>query len=219
MHRTLLLVLLSAIFASAEVTPYAGAIGGISTLSADAGAQATGTSLSLSSYSPDNGPALNVFVGLHLHNYFSVQADYIWNRNDLLLSSTSSASNTFYQQERSSSQNAAVADFLIYFRRRGSRIRPYLGTGGGLLHLTSTAGAFLQTSGTPALPPASFSSTRPLFRSHVGIDVRLASKIDFRYSFSESLSKNDISRHLSPPAPRRLANFQNLFGFVFRFRD
>ncbi len=205
--------------AAAQIQPYAGAIGGISTLSADAGAQATGTSLSLSSYSPDNGGALNVFVGLHLHNYFSAQADYIWNRNDLLLSSTSSGSTTSYQQARSSSQNAAVLNFLIYFRRRGSRIRPYLGTGGGVLHLTSTAGGFLQTSGTPALPPASFSATRPLFRSHVGIDVRLASKIDFRYSFSESLSKNDISRHLSPPAPRRLANFQNLFGFVFRFRD
>lgn len=70
---------------------------------------------------------------------------------------------------------------------------------------------------TPLLPSASFSSNRPVFRSHVGIDLRLARHWDFRYSFSEMIGKNDISKHLFPPAPRRLANFQNLFGFVFRF--
>lgn len=62
-----------------------------------------------------------------------------------------------------------------------------------------------------------FSAKRPVLRSHVGFDVSLVRKLDFRYSFSESLSKNDISKHLSPPTPRRLANFQNLFGFVVRF--
>jgi hypothetical protein len=49
------------------------------------------------------------------------------------------------------------------------------------------------------------------------MDIRLASHLDFRYSFSEFIGKNDISKHLSPPAPRRLANFQNLFGFAYRF--
>lgn len=201
---------------SAEVVPYIGAIGGVSTLSADAGSRSDSAGLSLSSYSPQNGGALNVFAGLHLRNYFSIQANYIWNQNDLVLNSTSSASGTFYQQARISSQRAAVFDFLIYFRRRSSRIRPYLGTGGGVMHLTSTETRLLQSGGTPALPPATFSATRPLFRSHVGIDLRLSHRLDFRYRFSESLSKNDISRHLSPPAPRRLANFQNLFGFVLR---
>jgi hypothetical protein len=203
--------------ASAEVAPYVGAIGGISTLSADAGARATTSGLSLSSYSPQNGGALNLFVGLHLHNYFSLQADYIWNENDLVLNSAASGSKTFYQQERSSTQQAGVLDFLIYFRRRGSRIRPYLGTGGGILHLSSRAGPLLGSGRAPVLPPAAFSATRPLFRSHVGIDLRLSHRVDLRYSFSESLSKNDLSKHLSPPAPRRLANFQNLFGFVVRF--
>jgi hypothetical protein len=49
------------------------------------------------------------------------------------------------------------------------------------------------------------------------MDIRIFGKLDFRYSFSELIGKNDISKHLSPPAPRRLANFQNLFGFVVRF--
>lgn len=220
MHHILLVCCLCAglgSFSFAKVVPYVGAIGGVSTLSADAGSQATISGLSLSSYSPQNGGALNVFAGLHLHNYFSIQADYIWNQNGLVLSSTSSSSNTFYQQLRTSSQHAAVFDFLIYFRRRNTRIRPYLGTGGGILHLTSTESELLGSAGVPALPPSKFSATRPLFRSHVGIDVRLSHSLDFRYSFSESLSKNDISKHLSPPAPRRLANFQNLFGFVVRF--
>ncbi|HET7208734.1 MAG TPA: hypothetical protein VFI95_19305 [Terriglobales bacterium] len=217
MRLTIFLFCVVASFVQAEVVPYVGIIGGISTLSADAGSRSTPSGLSLSAYSPQNGGALNVFAGLHLHNYFSIQADYIWNQNDLVLSSASSASNTFYQQVRASSQHAAVFNFLIYFRRRSSRIRPYLGTGGGILHLSSTESVLLRFAGRPAIPPSTFSATRPLFRSHVGIDLRLFHRLGFRYSFSESLSKNDISKHLSPPAPRRLANFQNLFGFVVGF--
>jgi hypothetical protein len=204
-------------FAEASVTPYAGVIGGIATLSADAGSQLTSSGLALSSYSPQNGGAINIFAGAHFHNYFSAQANYIWNENDLLMSSASSDASTFYQQSRSSSQHALIADFLIYFRKRGSRIRPYLGTGSGVVHLSSTAKTVLRSGGSPVLPPSSFSSNRPVLRSHVGIDVRLSSRLDFRYSFSETIGKNDISKHLSPPAPRRLANFQNLFGFVVRF--
>lgn len=208
---------LSVKIASAEIAPYAGAIGGVATISADAASQPVGSGLSSSSYSPSNGGAVNVFAGVYLHNYFALQANYIWNENNLLLSSTSSESNAFYQESRSSSQQAAIADFLIYFRRTGSRIRPYLGTGGGFSHLSSTQQRVLSESGNPTLPPSSFRANSPLFRSHVGIDLRVARRVDFRYSFSEMIGRNDISKHLSPPASRGLANFQNLFGFVFRF--
>jgi hypothetical protein len=201
----------------ASVTPYIGAIGGIATLSADAGSRSSGHGLMLSSYSPQNGGALNVFAGAHLHDYFSLQLNYIWNRNDVLLNSSGSGSSAFYQQTRSSSQHAAVLDFLLYFRNRSNWIRPYLGTGGGLIHLSSSAERLLASGGSPVLPPSTFSSIRPVFRSHVGVDVRISHRFNFRYSFSEFIGKNDISKHLSPPAPRRLANFQNLFGFVLRF--
>jgi hypothetical protein len=204
-------------FVSAEVVPYGGTIGGVATLSADAASQMSGNGLSSSSYSPHNGGAVNIFAGVQLHNYFALQANYIWNENNLLLSSTSSGSNTFYQESRSSSQQAVIGDFLIYFRKSGSRMRPYLGTGGGFSHLSSTQRRLLSENGDPALPPSSFSSNGPVFRSHVGIDLRVARRVDFRYSFSETIGKNDISKNLSPPASRRLANFQNLFGFVFRF--
>lgn len=218
MNRAVFLLLtVSAVRVSASIFPYAGAIGGIATLSADAGSQATVQGLSLSAYSPANGGALNVFAGAHLHKYFSIQADYIWNKNDVVLSSTSSTGGTFYEQARTTSHKAFLLDFLIYFRRRDSRIRPYLGTGGGVTRLSSVAESLLRSGGTPSLPPSSFVSTRPVFRSHVGIDLRLYRNLDFRYSFSEMIGKNDISRHLSPEAPRRLANFQNLFGFVIRF--
>jgi hypothetical protein len=220
MHRTLVFsafLITLALSASAQTEPYAGVIGGVATLSADVGSQTTGLGLSLSSYAPANGGALNVFAGAHLHNYFSVQVNYIWNRNNLVLNSSSSSTGTFYRETRSSSQNAGIADFLIYFRRRGSRIRPYLGTGGGITHLTSTRIRLIASGGAPVLPPATFSSTGPVFRSHVGIDLTLARKLDFRYSFSEMIGHNEISKHLSPPGPRKLANFQNLFGFVVRF--
>src|SRR5438045_3672472 len=219
MHRALPLLLGMALVwpVHASTRPYAGAIGGISTLSADAGSSASANGLSLSAYSPKNGPALNLFAGVHLHDYFSLQLNYVWNRNQLNFNSTTSASNTFYQQARSSSQQAGIFDFLLYFRPRKSWIRPYLGTGGGIIHLSSSQVRMLGSGGAPVLPPSTFSSTRPVFRSHVGMDITLSSHLDFRYSFSEFIGKNDISKHLSPPAPRRLANFQNLFGFAYRF--
>src|SRR5438270_831156 len=174
MPNPLALILLCSLslLASAEIAPYAGAIGGVATLSADATSQRTGNGLNSSSYSPSNGAALNLFAGVHLHNYFSLQANYIRNQNDLLLSSDSSESNTFYQQSRTSSQQAFVLDFLLYFRKRSSRIRPYLGTGSGMIHLSSKEERLLASNGNPVLPPSRFSSNRAVFRSHVGIDLR-----------------------------------------------
>ena len=44
---------------------------------------------------------------------------------------------SFYQQPVADTQNAFVGDVLVYFRERGSRIRPYLSQGGGLVHISS----------------------------------------------------------------------------------
>jgi hypothetical protein len=200
----------------AQIQPYVGVLGGIATLSADAGAQTTAQGLSLSSYAPANGAAINALAGLHLNNYFTVQANFIWNENNLRLYSASAASATSYREDRSSSQEAGVFDFLVYFRRRNSWVRPYLGTGVGAIHLSSTETRLVSVEGSPALPPATFSSTGPVFRSHVGIDLRLRHNIGFRYSFSEFIGENEISKHLSPPGPRSLKNYQNLFGFLVR---
>lgn len=210
------------LFASVEVSraqvgTYAGVVGGIATLSADAGTERVGPGLDLSSYAPANGGAVDIFVGAHLHNYFSIQGDFIWNRNSLRLNSSSSSTGSFYQEDRNSSQEAASFSVLIYFRPRKSRIRPYLGTGIGVAHLSSTRERLVASGGTPTLPPTEFSSTFPVLRAHVGIDLRLVRRLDFRYSFSETIGSNEISRSLSPQGPRNLANFQNLFGFVFRF--
>jgi hypothetical protein len=199
-----------------RVVPYVGAIGGIATLSADAGSQRVSQGLNLSSYAPANGGALDLIAGADLRDYLSLQGDFIWNRNQLRLNS-SSASGAFYQQDRGSSQEAAVFGVLIYFRPRRSRIRPYLGGGAGIAHLSSTAERLAGSGGTPALPPAEFSWTGPVWRTHVGIDLRLLRGLAFRYSFSETIGHNEISNQLSPPGPRGLANFQNLFGFVVRF--
>jgi hypothetical protein len=199
------------------MTPYAGVIGGVATISADGGAQTTGPGLNLSSYAPSNGGALNGFAGLPVHKYFSVQIDYIWNQNSLQLNSAKSDNNVFYQEERSSTQQALIFDGLLYFRDRRSRIRPYLGTGVGTAHLSSTATQLVTAGGNPVLPPRHFASTDPVLRSHVGIDLRLTAKLDFRYSFSDTIGRNPISKYLDPPGARVFENFQNLFGFVVRF--
>jgi hypothetical protein len=206
--------------ASAQDPPriFAGGLFGISTLSADARSVTSGPELTLSLYEPENGPALNVFAGLHVAQYFSLQANWIWNRNDVTLVSSlvSPQGGAFYEQRRHSHQHAIVLDGLIYFRRLDSAVRPYLGTGVSLLHFSS--GDVVSTSVHGLAPPAGeIASTRIGLRSHVGIDLRLSRRINFRYSFSEMISGNPISPSLTPPGHRALMNFQNLFGFVAQF--
>ena len=127
------------VFAQDEGRMYAGALVGVSTLSADAQASTQPGRAEVSLYKPENGPALNLFVGAHVGRYFTVQANYVWNRNDLTLFSSlaSSDGGAFYEQARASSQHAVVGDALLYFRALGSGIRPYLSTGGGLVRFES----------------------------------------------------------------------------------
>lgn len=197
---------------------FVGGLGGVSALSADARSViATGTA-EVSAYGPENGPAVNLFVGLHAGQYVTLQANYIWNRNDLTLSAVQldDEDAAFYEQARNSSQHALVGDVLVYFRERQSRVRPYLSAGIGAVRFTSHArGAALIRRGVP--PPPQIESTRATLRVAVGMDLALGSGWRFRYSFSESLSGNPISEALSPPAPRNLANFQNLFGVLREF--
>ena len=199
-----------------QVRPYFGVAGGVATVSADAGSRLSANSLNLSSYAPENGPAMNFFVGLPVQEYVNLQLNYICNSNDLQLNSNSSNSSTFYQQERASVQRAAVLDALIYFRGR-SRIRPYLGTGGGVAWLSSRQRRVISASRNAVPPPAEFSDIGPVLRVHVGIDAWLTGRLALRYSFSDTIGQNAISKHLAPPGSRGMENFQNLFGFLVRF--
>jgi hypothetical protein len=201
-----------------ESRAYAGAIAGVSTLSADARASTHPGRADVSLYKPENGPALNVFVGVHLSRYFTVQSNYVWNRNDLTLfsSSTSTIGGGFYEQHRHSSQHAVVGDALLYFRALGSGVRPYLSAGVGLVRFGSEPAGDAVSSGL-APPEGEIASTRFIMRVAVGIDLAMGEQWSFRYSFSESISGNPISARLTPAGKRNLANFQNLFGFARRF--
>lgn len=198
---------------------YVGALGGISTLSADGRAKVSAASSSISSYKPENGPTFNLFVGRHLNNYVTVQGTYCWNRNDLTLSSVSisDAGQDTYEQSRSSAQHAVFGDLLVYFRNLRSRVRPYLSVGGGWVRLESTAEQLRTVVGSPLLPPARFVSNVPASRFTVGIDLYAVKGWAFRYSFSETIRSNAISSELVPPGERRLANFQNFFGVLKQF--
>ncbi len=203
----------------AEGQFYVGAMGGLSTLSGDARSVIGATSTSFASYSPQNGMAVNALVGKHLTDFLTVQGDYVWNRNALSFSAAgfNSGSIAQYEETRSSSQHSAFGSVLVYFRRRKSRIRPYLSVGAGWVHLTSTEETLTTVQGGPALPPHKFTADMVALRVPVGIDVTLHDGWRFRYSFSETLSKNPISDELSPPGPHSLKNFQNLFGIIYRF--
>jgi len=198
---------------------YAGALGGLATLSGDGRSILTSSSSAVSLYSPENGPALNVFAGWDFSRFVSVQGNYIFNRNAVTLVSTAFAGGqgSSYQEVREYSQSQVTADLLVYFRKRGSRVRPYLACGAGLVHLASGEATISVLTGSPPLPPSRFSSNNPVLRVPVGLDVALGHGWAFRYSFSESISSNPIGSQLSPPGEQRLKNFQNLFGFVKHF--
>jgi hypothetical protein len=217
---TLLLWLGTALQARAQDDDrlYAGVLVGVSTLSADGRASTQPSHAEVSLYKPENGPAINLFVGVHLGRYFTVQSNYVWNRNDLtLFSSVASAEGgRFYEQPRTSSQHAGVVDAMLYFRAIESGIRPYLSTGAGLVRFTSESTGNGVAGGLPS-PDREVASTRLALRVAVGIDLAMGERWSVRYSFSETISGNPISGRLTPPGERNLANFQNLFGIVRRF--
>lgn len=198
---------------------YAGVLGGVSSLSGDSRSLVSSGSTAFSSYDPKNGGAAEALVGVQLSNWFAVQANYIWNSNELILSSAQFVNGTqqAYQETRGSSQQSVMADLLVYFRKRDSRLRPYLGVGTGLVHFSSSQEHVDQLVGSPMLPPVSFSSNMVGLHVPVGIDVKLGSGWAFRYTFSETISKNPIDNHLTPPGQHAFKNFQNLFGFIKRF--
>jgi len=198
---------------------YVGALGGVATLSGDSRSLLSPGSVAFSSYDPKNGGAVKVVAGKHLSDYFTIQADYIWNANELTLVSAShnNGSPQGYQQTRSSSQQSLIGDLLVYFRSRDSRLRPYLSIGAGFVHFASCQQKIERVQGTPALPPQRFSANMIALHVPVGIDVKLGRGWSFRYTFSETLSPNPISDRLSPRGQHNLKNFQNLFGFIRRF--
>jgi hypothetical protein len=197
---------------------YVGGLFGVSTLSGDARAVTTASTASSSMYKPENGPAVNVFIGAHVWRFVTLQGNYVWDRNNLTLfsASTAAAGGAFYEQNRESSQHAVIADALVYFRALGSAIRPYLGTGLAIVRFTSRPSSRALVNGI-APPAGDIESTDVALRSHVGIDFAVARKWSVRYSFSETIGGNPISPHLMPPGERGLANFQNLFGVIRRF--
>jgi Outer membrane protein beta-barrel domain len=220
--RLLLLLLLicsSPTNMQAQRKYFAGGVGGISTLSADAQSSITPETSAVSLYRPFNGPALNVFGGIHVSDVFAVQGNYVFNANDLTLVATRTAAGAedLFEQRRHSRQHAFVADLLVYFRNRRSWARPYLSSGVGAVQFRSTAGNFVSMRGSPNPPPEEFTSTAPALRVAVGIDLAIHSGWAFRYSFSETIRANPVSEHLIPTGERNLANFQNLFGFVKTF--
>jgi Outer membrane protein beta-barrel domain len=198
---------------------YAGGLGGIATLSGDGSAVVTPSSASTSLFDPKNGGAGEVFFGIHLLKYVSLQADYVWNRNNVVLVSTSGDSSllNFFRQPESVTQNAFLGNVLVYFRKRGSRVRPYLSEGGGAvrIHTDLSGGAIVE--GSPVLPPASSDHTSIALRTSVGIDVRIRGHWYFRYSFGETIARNTLGDQVSPAQHRIPKNFQNLFGFYFQF--
>ena len=204
---------------NAQQRLYVGVMGGVSTLSADARTALISRSLNTSSYKPENGLTADAYVGLHWSNYFSIQGDFLWNRNlltlDSLAASTMGGATSFYERTFQSHQHAVLGSALLYFLPRSSWVRPFLSVGTGVVHLTAEPRSPGVVNGTS--PTGAFSATKPSLHVAVGIDLKHKSGWGFRYSFAETSSVNPITRQLTPPGSRMLANFRNLFGVVRYF--
>ena len=87
---------------------YGGGLIGTSTLSADAQAITSPVGFAVSLYAPENGLAANLFVGNHLNDYLTLQANYIWIRNGLTLVSTRAAASGIVRFA-----NTAARDSLV----------------------------------------------------------------------------------------------------------
>src|SRR6516162_6389679 len=211
-----LLLLLVGLPSAAAGQFYAGALGGLATLSADARSVIKPESVAFSLYKPENGASVSLLVGGHLTDYLSLQADYGWNRNDLTLSATSISpqAETVYQEARDSSEQSVMGHLLLYFRNRRSWVRPYLSVGTGVERFRGEGLGISALTGTPALPPREFDSVAAALRVAVGIDMTIHGQWAFRYTFAETIRDNPVSAVLSPPGQGNLATFQNLFGVV-----
>ena len=213
--RATLLVLLPC---SAVAQFYAGGMVAVTSLSGDARSIITPGATQFSSYNPQNGPGLNLLAGKHFNDYFSIQGDYVWNRNALTLSAADVAGSSVskYKETMQSSQHSAFASVLVYFRSRNSRLRPYLSVGTGFVHLSSSVQNVSVQQGS-VIAPGAFDTNFIALRVPVGIDVKMHAGWYFRYSFTENISHNPISTQLSPPATHTFKNFQNLFGVIHQF--
>lgn len=202
--------------AAAELQLYVGGVGEITALTGAASSAPSDGGLSVAQYSPRNGPGVQLFAGLHLNNWISVQGNYFWRTNKVGVSSTSSTPGMYFSEMRDSSQIGGIIDALVYFRPLSSRIRPFLGVGAGILRLSSPRSNIDLLGSEATLPAAEFSSVRPVLDVPVGADLYLTRRLAFRYSFSEMRRSNDFAQQLVPRGSSALLDFQNMFGFVFQ---
>ena len=170
-------------------------------MSADGRSVTTGDSIATSLYKPENGPTVTAVVGSHFSEYVSVQGTYDWDRNDLTLVSSNPAGgpDSFYEQARKATQHTAIAELMVYFRKRQSRVRPYLSVGGGVVRLRSPASTIDLLAGSEQLAPGSTDSSDEALRVAVGIDVFIKGGWAFRFTFSETVRLQPDQRPALPP--------------------
>ncbi|MBM3762591.1 MAG: porin family protein [Acidobacteria bacterium] len=198
---------------------FAGGTAGIATLSGDGATNIDRDQTAISLYQPKNGPAFQIFAGKHIREYFSLQAAYGFNRNNVTFTGLATANNRedSFEQARTATQQSFGLDAMIHVLPRTNRFRPYVSGGAGTIHLASSSKSVRIQKGNPTLPPNEFSNSKLYWRTAVGLDLRLRPGWQFRYTFWETVSANPLSAQLRPRGKALFLNFLNQFGIVREF--
>jgi hypothetical protein len=137
-----------------------------------------------------NGAAIGFWAGEDMYRYFSGEANYLYRTGDLKLSGEplSFGAHT----------HLITGDFLVHFRPREARIRPYISFGGGIAILQGTGQEGLQR----ATDPVAFTATRevlPVGEAGIGVKIQLAKRLRLRVQVRDYIT--EAPRDVLSPVP------------------
>ena len=145
-----------------------------------------------------NGGTIGFFAGEDMYKYWSGEANYLYRLSDFKLQN-SSASVIFGGHTQ-----LVTGDFLVHFKPKGSRIRPFFSFGGGIEVLQGTG---QESASQPLGSLAALTATRevvPVGELGFGVKVQVSPRIRLRFQVRDYLSS--APHDVIAPAPG--ASFQ-----------
>ncbi|MCU1340086.1 MAG: hypothetical protein JWO19_5667 [Bryobacterales bacterium] len=158
-----------------------------------------------------HGAVVGVFAGEDMYNYWSGEIRYQYRFSNLKLSSGNIEAPSF-----DAHTHIITADFLGHFRPRGSRVRPFIGFGGGAKIMVGTG---IESAAQPLGNFAALTATHevlPVADIGAGIKMDIRKYLRFRVEMRDYISP--APSKVIAPAPGAslggvLNDIQGMVGF------